>query len=224
MTSTVTAEHVRSRVRAAKRFGTVYPVASDRWLRTFHNMSYRLRLAQRLTLTKNVWEVTRTDGSQECPLGVIAQARMKLKEEVTCTTPDGAHTVFTIRGRRVMELGGTYDILDEQGAPIGYLAKNFKQSLGRSTYQVETPLGRWTVTETSAAQAILRRVVGLLSDIPWLLRVQFTILDEAQRPVGSVNRANMKIKDTYEITVEDDRLDMRVAAAIGVACDAFMNR
>jgi uncharacterized protein YxjI len=34
----------------------------------------------------------------------------------------------------------------------------------------------------------------------------------------------MKIKDTYEIQVNDDALDMRVAAAIGVAVDAFMNR
>jgi hypothetical protein len=39
-----------------------------------------------------------------------------------------------------------------------------------------------------------------------------------------VNRANMKIKDTYEIQVDDDLLDMRVAAAMGVAVDAFMNR
>ena len=34
----------------------------------------------------------------------------------------------------------------------------------------------------------------------------------------------MKIKDTYEIQVNDDALDMRVAAALGVAADAFMNR
>ncbi|MEN9802532.1 MAG: hypothetical protein RLZ37_1657, partial [Actinomycetota bacterium] len=30
--------------------------------------------------------------------------------------------------------------------------------------------------------------------------------------------------DTYEIRVDDEALDMRVAAAIGVAADAFMNR
>jgi hypothetical protein len=34
----------------------------------------------------------------------------------------------------------------------------------------------------------------------------------------------MKIKDVYEIQVDDDLLDMRVAASIGVAVDAFMNR
>jgi uncharacterized protein YxjI len=89
---------------------------------------------------------------------------------------------------------------------------------------VETPDGKWTVTETSQAQAIIRRVVGLVIDVPWLLRVQFSILNASGQQIGHVNRANMKIKDTYEIKVDDDLLDMRMAAAIGVAVDAFMNR
>jgi uncharacterized protein YxjI len=80
------------------------------------------------------------------------------------------------------------------------------------------------VTETSQVQAIIRRVVGLVIDVPWLLRVQFSILNSAGQLIGHVNRANMKIKDTYEIRVDDDSLDMRVAAAMGVAVDAFMNR
>jgi uncharacterized protein YxjI len=49
-------------------------------------------------------------------------------------------------------------------------------------------------------------------------------LNSAGQQIGHVNRANMKIKDTYEIRVDDDALDMRVAAAMGVAVDAFMNR
>jgi uncharacterized protein YxjI len=67
-------------------------------------------------------------------------------------------------------------------------------------------------------------VVSLAVDVPWLLRVQFSILNSSGQQIGHVNRANMKIKDTYEIQVDDDLLDMRVAAAIGVAVDAFMNR
>jgi len=57
-----------------------------------------------------------------------------------------------------------------------------------------------------------------------LMRVQFSLLNETGALVGHVNRANMKIKDTYDIRVDDDRLDMRLAAAMGVAVDAFMNR
>lgn len=187
-------------------------------------MTYRLELSQKLTMMKNVWELTRTDGPEPQALGSIQQARMKLKEAVTCTTPDGQNTVFSIKGRRVVELQGTYDIFDGGGTPIGFMTKDFKASLGRSTYNIETPAGRWTVTETDATKAILRRIVGVVTDIPWLFRVQFTILDENRRPVGHVNRANRKLKDTYDILVEDGRLDMRVAASIGVAVDAFMNR
>ncbi len=141
-----------------------------------------------------------------------------------CTLPDGNGLWFAIKARSALELATTYDLTDSAGAPLGTLTKDFAASLGRSTYHVETPAGKWTVTETSQAQAIIRRVVGLVIDVPWLLRVQFSILNATGQQVGHVNRANMKIKDTYEIKVDDDLLDMRVAAAIGVAVDAFMNR
>ena len=186
-------------------------------------MGYTLDLTQKLTVMKNIWHLSRIDG-QNTPLGTIEQARMKLKEEVKCTLPDGSGLWFTIKARSAIELAATYDIADGSGAPLGTMTKDFGASLGRSTYHVETPSGKWTVTETSKAQAIIRRVVGLVTDIPWLMRVQFSILNAEGNQVGHVNRANMKIKDTYEIRVDDDALDIRIAAAIGVAVDAFMNR
>jgi uncharacterized protein YxjI len=186
-------------------------------------MAYTLELAQKLTVMKNIWHLSRIDG-EPTPLGTIQQARMKLKEEVRCTKPDSEETLFTIKARSIVELAATYDIADGAGSPLGTMTKNFGASLGRSTYQVETPSGRWTVTETSQFKAIARRIVGLVTDIPWLFRVQFSILDASGAQVGHVNRVNFKIKDTYEIRVDDDALDMRVAAAIGVAADAFMNR
>jgi len=186
-------------------------------------MAYALTLAQKLTMMQNRWTVTRTD-TAPVEIGYIVQKRMALKESVTCTAPDGSGVVFRIQGRKVIELGGVYDVLDGSDAPIGTIAKDFKASLGRSTYVIETPHGRWTLTETSQLQAILRRVMNVVSDIPWLLRVQFALVNESGVQVGHVNRANMKIKDTYDIRVDDDRLDMRMAAAMGVAVDAFMNR
>jgi len=186
-------------------------------------MSYTLDLTQKLTMMKNVWQLSRIDG-QNTPLGTIEQARMKLKEQVKCTLPDGSGLWFAIKARSALELATTYDITDGSGASLGTMTKDFAASLGRSTYHVETPNGKWTVTETSQVQAIIRRVVGLVIDVPWLLRVQFSILNSAGQQIGHVNRANMKIKDTYEIRVDDDSLDMRVAAAMGVAVDAFMNR
>jgi uncharacterized protein YxjI len=186
-------------------------------------MSYTLDLTQKLTLVKNIWHLSRIDG-QITPLGTIEQARMKLKEQVKCTLPDGNGLWFAIKARSALELATTYDITDGTGAPLGTMTKDFAASLGRSTFHVETAAGKWTVTETSQAQAIIRRVVGLVIDVPWLLRVQFSILNASGQQIGHVNRANMKIKDTYEIKVDDDLLDMRMAAAIGVAVDAFMNR
>lgn len=187
------------------------------------NTPYTLSLVQKLTMMKNQWTVSRVDGTPS-DIGVIAQKRMSLKESVTCTSPDGSAVLFRIQGRKVLEIGGTYDVTDGAGQAIGSITKDFKASLGRSTYVIETQHGRWTLTETSQFQAILRRVVGMISDIPWLMRVQFSLIDEAGTHVGHVNRANMKLKDTYEIHVEDGRLDQRMAAAMGVAVDAFMNR
>lgn len=186
-------------------------------------MAYTLQLVQKLTVMKNVWHLSRIDGTP-VELGTIAQARMKLREQVTCTAADGSGVLFAIKARKIVELASTYDVTGGDGAAIGTIAKDFRASLGRSTYKVETPAGSWTVTETSAAKAIARRVVGTLTDVPWPFRVQFSILDATGTPVGHVNRANMRIKDTYEIRVEDDALDQRMAAAIGVAVDAFMNR
>ena len=186
-------------------------------------MAYTLELVQKLTVMKNVWHLSRTDGTP-VELGTIEQARMKLREQVTCKAADGSGVLFAIKARKIVELASTYDVTGGDGAPIGTIAKDFRASLGRSTYRVETPAGTWTVTETSAAKAIARRIVGMATDLPWLFRVQFSILDGSGRPVGHVNRATMRIKDTYEIRVEDDALDQRMAAAVGVAVDAFMNR
>jgi len=148
---------------------------------------------------------------------------MKLREEVKCPLPDGSGLVFAIKARSAIELAATYDITDDRGAPIGTITKDFRRSLGRSTYTVWSVHGTWTVTETSEAQAIVRRVFGV-AGLPWVMRVQFSILNAAGDRVGHVNRANFKIEDQYEIHVDDDALDWRLAAATGVAVDAFMNR
>jgi uncharacterized protein YxjI len=185
--------------------------------------SYTLTLSQKLTVMKNQWTISRVNPAP-ADIGVVAQKRMSLKESVTCKTLDGTGVLFQIKGRKVLEIAGTYDVFDGTGAHIASISKDFKASLGRSTYQIETPFGRWTLTERSQFQAILRRVVRVVADIPWLMRVQFVLLNESNQEVGYIHRANFKIKDTYEIHVADQRLDQRVASALGVAADAFMNR
>ena len=85
-------------------------------------MPYSLTLTQKLTMMQNRWTVTRTD-STPVDMGYITQKRMALKESVTCTTPDGAGVVFRIQGRKVIELGGVYDVVDGDGSkPFGQLS------------------------------------------------------------------------------------------------------
>jgi len=186
-------------------------------------MAYSLRLAQKFTVLRNVWHLSRVDGTP-VELGTIEQALMKLRERVTCKSADDTGTLFSISARRILEIASTYDVTAGDGTAIGTIAKDFRASLGRSTYRVVTSEGTWIVTETSLVKAIARRVVGVVTNLPWPFRVQFSILDASGSHVGHVNRANMRIRDTYDIRVDDDALDIRMAAAIGVAVDAFMNR
>lgn len=187
-------------------------------------MAYRLKLAQKITVVKNVWDLSRVDGPAPVPVGRIRQARMKLKERVICTTPDGTATLFTVHGRNMLEIRGTYEVADAAGNVLAVITKDFRASLGRSTYVVESSAGTWKVTETNPTLAVLRRIVNVVVDIPWLLPIQFSILDAGGNSVGCINRVVLRIRDTYDIAVTDDRLDQRVAAAVGVAVDAFMNR
>ncbi len=182
---------------------------------------YTLELRQRLTAVKNRYDLVRVgDGVQEETLGFVEQKRFSLKERVTVFTDESKTSVaFTIGARNVLELRGTYDVEDASGQRLATLTKEFKKSLLRSTYTIETPLGTLTVTERNMAVAILRRVQD---NIP--LPIFFDVKAPDGTPVATVDRKIMRLRDLYYIRVYDDRLEWRVAAAIGVACDAFMNR
>lgn len=186
---------------------------------------YVIELQQKVTLVKNVWGVMRIDDAgNETLVAQVAQKRFKLKESVKVETPDGG-PLLTIQARKVMELHANYDVRDAGGNVIATITKEFGKSLGRSTYGVSTPLGDLVVHERSAAKAILRRVFSVV-DLPWLFPIQFDIVHQAggvEHPVATIDR-KMKLRDHYRIAVSDPRLDWRIATAIGVATDAFMNR
>jgi hypothetical protein len=66
-------------------------------------------------------------------------------------------------------------------------------------------------------------VVAAISDVPWLLPLQFDFTDQQGRVVLTIDR-QLRLRDQYLIKVQDDDLDWRVAAACGGAVDALMNR
>jgi uncharacterized protein YxjI len=183
-------------------------------------MPYTLQLRQRFTPLQNRYDLVGLRDGREEVLGYAEQKRLALKEKITFFANDAKTQIaFTMGARNAIELVGTYDVQDPTGAVLATIKKAAAASLLRSTYRVALPDGRELVgQERSIFTALWRRVV----DIP-LFPIHFDIADGAGNVLVSVDRI-MKIRDTYTIAVNDDTLDWRVAAALAVAFDAFMNR
>ena len=183
-------------------------------------MTTNLELRQHLTVVQNRWDLLRLEpGGGETVLGQATQKRFSLKEQVRFVGTDGS-LVFSIGARNVLEVAGTYDVLDADGVTLATIKKEFARSLTRSTYAATTPAGAIEVAERGTARAIIRRI-WMLTDLPWFLPIHFDIsLDGTV--VGFIDRRR-KLVDRYLISYDGD-IDWRVAAALGVAADAFMNR
>lgn len=177
---------------------------------------------QKLTLMVNRYEVYAGTG-QPGQLGQLVafaeQKRLAFKEQVTFFT-DSTKTrpVFGFKARKAMDLNAGYDITDEAGKPLAYFRKDFGASLMRSTFHIEGPGYAGTGQERNMAVAILRR----FTDIPFMpIHFDFTG-SEGQPLLSSTRKAT--IGDRYHVTVPDQRVDFRVAAAVAVAMDALMAR
>ena len=182
-------------------------------------MPYTLELRQRITPLQNRYDLVGFHNGVETLLGYAEQKRFSLKEKVTFFSDDAkTQVVFTIGARNVMEIAATYDVCGADGAVLATMKKDFKSSLLRSTYHVQTADGRQLVAqERKMWRAILRRVTD---DIP--LPMQFDVM-QGEHTLVTIDRV-FKIKDVYKVNVADEAFDWRVAAAIAVAQDAFMNR
>jgi uncharacterized protein YxjI len=138
--------------------------------------------------------------------------------------PDKSQVAFTVGARNILELVGTYDVAGPAGELLATIRKDGAASLLRSTYRVELGDGTQLVgQERGAVKAVLRRIVGLATDFPWPLPVQFDFTRSDGAVLLSVER-RLRLRDAYHVPVADDALDWRVAAALAVAVDAFMNR
>ena len=133
---------------------------------------------------------------------------------------DAAKTqpVFGFKARAVMDLNAGYDVTDAEGNQIGFFRKDFGASLLRSTFHIEGPGYAGTGQERNQLVAILRR----FTDIPFLpIHFDFVATDGALL-LSSTRQATLR--DKYTVTVPDQRVDFRVAAAVAVAMDALMAR
>ena len=176
---------------------------------------------QKLTMMVNRYEVSESDeaGNPTRLMAFAEQKRLAFKEQVTFWTgPDRQRAVFGFKARKKLDLNAGYDVTDEAGAQIGFFRKDFGASLLRSTFHIEGPGYTGTGRERNQLVGLLRRFTEV-DFIP----IHFDFVDPEGNALFSVER-KMSIGDRYRVTVPDDRVDFRVAAAVAVALDALMAR
>ena len=176
---------------------------------------------QKLTMMVNRYDIfgANPDGTPGQLIATAQQKRMAFKEQVTFYA-DEARTqpVFSFKARQAMDLGAGYDVFDGAGAPIGHFRKDFGKSLLRSSFHLSGPGIEAFGQERNAAVAILRRFV----DFPFSFHFDFT--DNATGQVVLSSERQLSLRDRYHVTVRDDRLDFRLAAAMAVGLDALLAR
>ncbi len=190
----------------------------------------RFTVAQRITVMVNRYEVrpVQPDGSEGPLLAMAQQKRMKLKEEVVFTADEQrTRPVFSFRARQRLDVHAQHDVLDEQGRVLGGFAKKFGASLLRSTWTLSAPGLEAVGRERRPFIAILRRVwelIPFLGDV-WVPFVfHFDFVDTATGAPVLVVERRKSIRDRYDVSVPDPRLDFRVAASMAVALDALQSR
>ena len=187
-------------------------------------------ISQRITLMVNRYEIraANLDGSEGQLLALAEQRRMKLKEEVDFYADESkTRRVFSFKARQRLDVHAEHDVLDEQGAPLGYFRKEFGASLLRSTWRLSAPGIEAVGRERSPFVAILRRIWDFLPYIGdvWVPFVfHFDFVDTATGQPVLTSERRWAVRDRYSVTVPDPRLDFRVAAAMAVALDALQSR
>ena len=187
-------------------------------------------MKQRITMMANKYEMiaANPDGSDGPLLAFAQQKRMAFREQVTFFADDTkSQVVFSFKARKTIDLGSGYDVFDAAGQPIGWFKKEFGKSLLRSSWRLSGAGVEADGTERNPTIAIIRRVwdfIPFIGEIPLPFIFHFDFADRGTgRPVLSVER-RLSVRDRYHVTVHDQRLDFRVAAAMTVALDALQGR
>ncbi|MGL5861951.1 MAG: hypothetical protein ACRCY9_11935 [Phycicoccus sp.] len=190
----------------------------------------RFQVRQKITVMVNRYQVyaVNPDGSQGQLLAFAEQKRMKLKEEIRFFADESKQrVVFSFKARQVLDVSAEHDVFDEYGTPIGWFRKEFGASLIRSTWTMGGAGVQARGQERRPVIAVLRRVWDLipyLGDI-WVPFVfHFDFVDTATGAPVLTSERRKAIRDRYDVTVPDTRLDFRVAAAMAVALDALQSR
>jgi uncharacterized protein YxjI len=164
------------------------------------------------------------------PVAFIRQKRMALKEDIRFFADEGeTQELFRIKARRVIDVGGRYDVRDASEQPIGVLEHQFGKSLLRTTWRILSPADEelGVAQERNQFLAIARRVVdfvpyGGLVPIPYDF-----VIREGERELGHFTRKFLSLRDRYTLDLSGDgekRVDRRLGIALAIALDALQNR
>jgi uncharacterized protein YxjI len=167
------------------------------------------------------------------PVAFVRQKRMAIREDIRFFADESeSEELFRIKARSVLDIGGSrYDVLAADGAAIGRLEHVFGKSLFRSTWRIvgaeesEVAVAR----ERSQVLAIARRVVDFLPYGEWVpIPYDFVFHGPGgDGDLGHFTRKFLSVRDRYVLDVSNDReqrLDRRLALALGIALDALQNR
>jgi uncharacterized protein YxjI len=164
------------------------------------------------------------------PVAFVRQKRMALKEDIRFFADEGeTRELFRIKARRVIDVGGRYDVHDDAGQQVGVLEHQFGKSLLRTTWRILSPADEELAVaqERKAFLAIARRVVdfapyGELVPIPYDF-----VIRAADRELGHFTRKFLSVRDRYTLDLSGDdekRVDRRLGIALAIALDALQNR
>jgi uncharacterized protein YxjI len=181
----------------------------------------RFFVKQRITMMVNRYEIREAnpDGSEGRVVAIAQQKRMAFKEQVTFYSDESrTQPVFSFKARQALDLAAVYDVMDGAGQPLGTFQKDFAASLLRSSFHLTGPGVEAYGQERNLIVAIIRRFV----ELPFSFHFDFT--DKQSGAVVMSSERQFSLRDRYTVTVADERIDFRLAAAMAVGLDALLQR
>ena len=182
---------------------------------------YRFFIKQRITMMVNRYEIrgANPDGSEGAVIAVAQQKRMAFKEQVTFYSDEArTRAVFSFKARQAMDLAAVYDVFDGDGVSLGTFQKDFAASLLRSSFHLTGAGIDAYGQERNQMLAVIRRFV----DLPFTFHFDFA--DKQTGAVVMTSERQFSLRDRYSVTVNDPRIDFRLAAAMAVGLDALLAR
>jgi uncharacterized protein YxjI len=164
------------------------------------------------------------------PVAFVRQKRMAFREDIRFFADEGENQeLFRIKARRVIDIGGRYDVHDAAGQPIGVLEHQFRKSLLRSTWRILSPADEELAIakEKNTFLAIARRVVDFVPYGEWVPIPYDFVIHSGEREFGHFTRKFLSVRDRYTLDLSDDQekqVDRRLGIALGIGLDALQNR